>query len=74
MESSVSKFSNVIKSKRIYAPEEAYMEHVEIILVGNGPYVLFDSGYSIKREEVVDWVNKETKGNLDKFILTEPWA
>lgn len=70
IESLVSKFSNVIKSKRVYAPEEAYMEHVEIILVGDGPYVLFDSGYSIQREEVVDWIYKETKGNLDKFVLT----
>ncbi|MFL2931276.1 MAG: MBL fold metallo-hydrolase [bacterium] len=70
MESLVSKFSDVIRSKRIFAPEDAYMEHVEIILVGNGPYVLFDSGYSIQKDEVLDWVRKETNGTLDKFILT----
>ena len=41
IENMASEFSDVIKSKRIFAPEDAYMEHVEIILVGNGPYDLF---------------------------------
>ena len=70
IENMASEFSDVIKSKRIFAPEDAYMEHVEIILVGNGPYVLFDSGYSIQKDEVVDWIRKETNGTLEKFILT----
>ncbi|MED5579768.1 MAG: MBL fold metallo-hydrolase [Nitrospinota bacterium] len=69
-ENLMSKLSDVIKSKRIFAPKEAYMDHVEIILVGDGPFVLFDSGYGTQRDEVVNWVKKESKGELEKFILT----
>ena len=46
------------------------MEHVEVILIGDGPYVLFDAGYRECIPELVSWAEARAGDALEKLVLT----
>ena len=46
------------------------MEHVEVILIGDGPYVLFDAGYPECVPEMLSWVEARAGAALEKLVLT----
>lgn len=59
-----------IRTLRIEAPAGSHMDHVLAILVGEGPYLLIDSGYKEGTEKVLAWLEENTGGALDTFLLT----
>lgn len=62
--------SSLIQSHRLEAPQGSFMEHVEVILVGDGPYVLFDTGYPECVPEMLSWVEARAGSQLEKLVLT----
>ena len=62
--------SSLIRSHRLEAPRGSFMEHVEVILIGDGPYVLFDAGYRECIPEMLSWVESCSGDGLDKLVLT----
>ena len=62
--------SPLIRSHRLEAPQGSFMEHVEVILIGDGPYVLFDAGYPECIPELFSWVEARAGDGLDKLVLT----
>ena len=62
--------SLLIQSHRLEAPQGSFMEHVEVILIGDGPFVLFDAGYRECIPDMLSWVEARTGNALEKLILT----
>ncbi len=60
----------LIQSHRLKAPHGSFMDHVEVILIGDGPYVLFDTGYRECIPEMLSWVGSRAGNELDKIVLT----
>ncbi len=46
------------------------MTHVMVILVGQGPHILFDAGYRECAPEMLSWVEARTGGALEMLVLT----
>ena len=46
------------------------MEHVEVILIGDGSYILFDAGYPECIPEMLSWVEAHAGDALQKLVLT----
>ena len=62
--------TSLIQSHRLEAPRDSFMEHVEVILIGDGPYVLFDAGYRERIPELLSWVESRAGDALEKLVLT----
>lgn len=59
-----------VRTLRVASPPGSHMKHVLVTLVGEGPYILIDTGYPESADEVVAWVKAETGGSLDALLLT----
>lgn len=46
------------------------MEHVEVILIGDGPFILFDAGYRECIPEMLSWVEARAGDELERLVLT----
>ena len=62
--------SPLIQTHRLEAPQGSFMEHVEVILIGDGPYILFDAGYRECIPEMLSWVEARAGAVLEKLVLT----
>lgn len=62
--------SHLIQSHRLVAPQGSFMDHVEVILIGEGPFILFDAGYRECIPEVLSCVEARAGGELEKLVLT----
>ena len=62
--------SPLIQTHRLEAPQGSFMEHVEVILIGDGPYILFDAGYRECIPEMLAWVEARAGAVLEKLVLT----
>ena len=62
--------SRLIQSHRLEAPQGSFMEHVEVILIGDGPFILFDAGYRECIPEMLSWVEARAGAALEKLVLT----
>ncbi len=62
--------SSLIQSQQLEAPRGSFMEHVEVILVGDGPFILFDTGYRECIPEMLSWVEARAGDGLDRLVLT----
>ena len=62
--------SPFIRSHRLEAPQGSFMEHVEVLLIGDGPFILFDAGYPECIPEMLSWVEARAGGALEKLVLT----
>ena len=62
--------SSLVQSHRLEAPRGSFMEHVEVILIGDGPYILFDAGYRECIPEMLSWVEARAGDALEKLVLT----
>ncbi len=60
----------LIQSHRLEAPQGSFMENVEVILIGEGPFILFDAGYPECVPEMLSWVESRAGGALEKLVLT----
>ncbi|MDE0333253.1 MAG: MBL fold metallo-hydrolase [Nitrospinae bacterium] len=60
----------LIQTHRLEAPQGSFMEHVEVILIGEGPFILFDTGYRECVPEMLSWVESRTGEALEKLVLT----
>ena len=65
-----STVSSLIQTHRLEAPKGSFMEHVEVILIGDGPFILFDAGYPECVLEMLTWVEARVGDGLEKLILT----
>jgi ribonuclease/clavin/mitogillin len=59
-----------VRTLRVDSPPGSHMKNVLVTLVGEGPYILIDTGYPECANEVVAWVASETGGSLDALLLT----
>lgn len=59
-----------IRTLRVEAPPGSHMDHVLVTLVGEGPYILIDSGYKEGTEKVLTWLGQNSGGELDTLLLT----
>jgi len=59
-----------VRTLRVPSPPGSHMKNVLVTLVGEGPYILIDTGYPESVDEVVAWVREETGGSLDALLLT----
>ena len=62
--------SQLIQTHRLEAPKGSFMEHVEVILIGDGPFILFDAGYRECIPEMLPWVEARAGDKLEKLVLT----
>ncbi|MCE2452132.1 MAG: MBL fold metallo-hydrolase [Nitrospinae bacterium] len=62
--------SQLIQTHRLEAPKGSFMEHVEVVLIGDGPFILFDTGYPECIPEMLSWVEARSGGKLEKLVLT----
>ena len=62
--------SPLIQTHRLEAPQGSFMEHVEVILIGDGPYILFDAGYRECIPDMLSWVEARAGAVLEKLVLT----
>ena len=62
--------SPLIQTHRLGAPQGSFMEHVEVILIGDGPFILFDAGYRECIPDMLSWVEARAGGELEKLVLT----
>ncbi len=62
--------SPLIQTHRLEAPQGSFMEHVEVILIGDGPYILFDAGYRECIPDMLSWVEERAGSALEKLVLT----
>ncbi|HBK81743.1 MAG TPA: hypothetical protein DDZ83_19075 [Nitrospinae bacterium] len=59
-----------IRTLQIDSPAGSVMDHVLVILAGEGPYVLIDAGYPEAMEEVCAWVSRKAGDRLEALLLT----
>ena len=62
--------SHLIQTHRLVAPPGSFMEHVEVVLIGDGPYILFDAGYRECIPDMLSWVEARAGAVLEKLVLT----
>ena len=62
--------SPLIQTHRLEAPQGSFMEHVEVVLIGDGPYILFDAGYRECIPDMLSWVEARAGAVLEKLVLT----
>ena len=62
--------SPLIQTHRLEAPPGSFMTHVMVILIGDGPYILFDAGYPECVPEMLSWVAARAGDALQKLVLT----
>ena len=62
--------SHLIQTHRLEAPQGSFMEHVEVVLIGDGPYILFDAGYRECIPDMLSWVEARAGSALEKLVLT----
>ncbi len=62
--------SPLIQTCELEAPSGSFMTHVTVLLVGDGPYVLFDAGYPERVPETLSWVEARAGDDLEKLVLT----
>lgn len=60
----------LIQSHRLEAPQGSFMENVEVILIGEGPFILFDAGYPECVPGMLSWVESRAGDALQKLVLT----
>jgi glyoxylase-like metal-dependent hydrolase (beta-lactamase superfamily II) len=59
-----------VRVLRVESPPSAYMDHVQVILVGEGPFALVDAGYAERGGFVAGWAAERTRGGLKALLLT----
>ncbi len=62
--------SPLIQTHRLVAPPGSFMTHVMVILIGEGPCILFDAGYRECIPDMLSWVEERAGGALEKLVLT----
>lgn len=59
-----------VRTLRVEAPPRSFMDHVLVTLVGEGPYLLIDSGYEEGTGKVIPWVKENSGGGPEALLLT----
>ncbi len=59
-----------IRTLRVEAPSRSFMDHVLVTLVGEGPYILIDSGYEEGAGKVLPWVAENSGSGPEVLLLT----
>ena len=62
--------SSLMQTHRLESPPGSFMAHVSVILIGEGPFVLFDAGYRECVPDMLSWVEARTGGALERLVLT----
>ena len=68
--SSSSVHDDLIRTRRVSAPPGLFMDHVNVILIGETPLALLDSAYAETTENLLAWLREAAPGGLDMLILT----
>lgn len=61
---------SLVRVLRQEAEPGSFMDHVNLILVGDGPFALIDSGFTGGNEEAIAWLDKETGGEIEFLLLS----
>ncbi|MEE9256925.1 MAG: MBL fold metallo-hydrolase, partial [bacterium] len=59
-----------MRTLRVEAPPGSHMDHVNVILAGEGPFVLIDAGYPEGAGEVIAWCEKTAGDRIEALLLT----